>query len=300
MANITTTEAANSLATIVASEALGRWASNSILSRLVARDWDNEVATYGQAVQIPVRGAVTVADKSANTDYALVAPSDSAITVTLDKHKSVAFIIEDLARALSRPDLMLGYIDDAAIALAEQVDSDIAALYSGLSQTSNASGANGPLDYTDFIYARKVLSVAKAPMVNRSAVLHPTAAAELLADVRFTNRDYRGPVEESALKTGFLGEFAGFTCYEDQNIRESASLQKNLFIHRDAFVLVTRPLPAPDAGTGVITKVMDENGVGIRVMISYNHLKGGHVVTLDCLYGVAELRDAAGVMIETD
>ena len=69
MANITTSEVGDSLATIIAAEALGRLRSNTILSRLVARDWDNEVATHGQTVKIPFRGSLSVNDKSANTVY---------------------------------------------------------------------------------------------------------------------------------------------------------------------------------------------------------------------------------------
>lgn len=299
MANITTTEVGDSLATIIAAEALGRLRSNTIISRLVARDWDNEVATYGQVVKIPVRGALSVNDKAANTVYTLQTPDDSAISVTLNKHKEVSFVIEDLAAALARPDFLMGYIDDGIVALAEQIDGDLAALYSGFSQSVDASSTAGPLDSTDFIEARRLLSVAKASFAGRVAVLHPTAAAELLTDTKFTNRDYRGPAEESALVNGFLGNYAGFTVYEDQNVK-TATTNKNLFFQKNAMVLVTRPLPAPQGGTGVITKTMDEDGVGIRVMISYQHTLGGHMVTLDCLYGVAELRDNHGVVVLTD
>ena len=299
MANITTTEVGDSLATIVAAEALGRLRANSVLARLVARDWDNAVATYGQVVKIPFRGNLSVNDKVANTVYTLQAPDDSAISVTLNKHKEISFIIEDIAAALARPDFLMGYISDGVSALADQIDSDLAALYSGLSQSVDASSTNGPLDSSDFIEARRLLSVAKAPMTDRYAVLHPTAAAELLADTKFTNRDYRGPDEESALKTGWLGTYAGFQVFEDQNIKV-ATTQKNLFFHKNVFALVTRPLPTPRTGTGVISKVMDEDGIGIRVMISYNHNYGGHMVTLDCLYGVAELRDNHGVTVLTD
>jgi hypothetical protein len=300
LANITLTEVNDSLATIIAAEALGRLRSNTVLSRLIARDWDNEVASHGQIVKIPVRGSLSVNDKSANTNYTLQTPADTSVSVTLNKHKEVSFVIEDIAKALARPDFLMGYIDDAVIAIGEQIDADIAALYSGLSQSIDATSTAGPLDYTDFIAARKLLSVAKAPMSERYAVLHPTAAAELLADTKFTNRDYRGPAEESALKTGFLGEFGGFTVIEDQNIVETGSEQKNLFFHKNAFCLVTRPLPAPISGTGVVSKTMDEDGVGLRVQISYQHLLGGHLATVDVLYGVAELRDALGVNVRTD
>lgn len=300
MANITVTEVNDSLATIIAAEALGRLRSNTVLSRLVARDWDAEVASYGQVVKIPVRGALSVNDKSANTVYTLQTPADTSVSVTLNKHKEVSFVIEDIAAALARPDFLNGYIADAAIAIGEQIDADIAALYSGLSQSIDATSTAGPLVVADFVAARKLLSVAHAPNTNRVAVLHPTAAAEILGDTTFTNRDYRGPAEESALVNGYLGNIAGFQVLEDANIVETGSEQKNLFFHRDAFVLVTRPLPAPMAGTGVVSKVMDEGGVGLRVQISYQHTLGGHMVTIDCLYGVAELRDALGVNVRTD
>lgn len=302
MANITTTEAANNLATIVAAEALGRLRSNSVLANLIARDWDNEVATYGSAVQIPVRGSLSVNDKAANTNYTYQTPSDDKVTVTLNKHKEVSFVIEDLAKALGRSDYLMGYIDDAVIAIAEQIDGDIAALYSGLSQSVDATGTAGPLDKADFIEARRLLSVAKAPMTERYAVLHPTAAAEALAIAEFTNRDYRTQSDTPPLVNAnmVLGNFGGFTVIEDQNIKVATSKQRNLFFQKNAFALVTRPLPAPMDGTGVVSKVMSENGIGLRVMISYQHPLGGHLVTVDVLYGVAELRDGLGVVVLTD
>jgi hypothetical protein len=64
MANITTAEVNEMLATIIAAEALGRLRSNTVLAQLVARDWDTEVATYGQTVQIPFRGSLSVNDKA--------------------------------------------------------------------------------------------------------------------------------------------------------------------------------------------------------------------------------------------
>jgi hypothetical protein len=230
------------------------------------------------------------------------APSNTKVDVTLNKHKEVSFIVEDLAKALARPDILMGYIDDGIIALGEQIEGDIAALYSGFSQTVDATSTNGPLAVADFLEARRLLSVAKAPMVDRFAVLHPTATVEALNIEQLTNRDYRNQGETPALvNPSFqLGNFAGFTVIEAQNIKESASVQKNLFFQRNAMALVTRPLPSPQAGTGVVTKVMSENGLGLRVMISYQHLKGGHLVSIDCLYGVAELRDNHGVVVSTD
>lgn len=301
MANITVAEVNDGLATIIAAQALGRLRSNAVLANLVARDWDNDIATHGEAVQIPVRGSLSVNTKAANTAYTLQAPADDKVTVTL-VHREVSFVIEDIAKALARPDYLQGYVDDGMIAIAEDIDAAIAALYSGLSQSVDATGTAGPLEKADFIEARRLLSVAKAPQTERYAVLHPTAAAEALAITEFTNRDYKGPAEMSPLMEAgaVLGNFGGFVVIEDQNVKEATSKQRNLFFQKNAFVLVTRPLPAPMAGTGVVSKVMDENGVGLRVQISYQHTLGGHLVTIDVLYGVAELRDNHGVVVLTD
>ena len=137
MANITQTALGDSIPTIVAAEALGYLKSNTVLARLVSRNWDSEIATYGSAVKIPFLGDLTVNAKAADTVVTLNAPADTGVTVTLDQHNEVSFIMEDVGKALARPDVMSGYIRDALAVVAEEVDVDLAALYSGFSQKFN-------------------------------------------------------------------------------------------------------------------------------------------------------------------
>jgi len=61
--------------------------------------------------------------------------------------------------------------------------------------------------------------------------------------------------------------------------------------HKNAVTLVTRPLAAPAPGTGALASVADFNGLSVRVVITYNGTKQGHLVTVDILGGV-ELLDA--------
>jgi hypothetical protein len=90
VANITTTAVDDGLATIIAAEALGYLKANTVLARLVARDWDDNVASYGQVVKIPFTGSLSVNDKAADTVITLNAPTDTSISVTLNKHKEVS------------------------------------------------------------------------------------------------------------------------------------------------------------------------------------------------------------------
>lgn len=298
MPNITTTEVNDSIATIIAAEALGYLKANTVLARIVNRNYENEVATHGQSVKIPFAGALSTNDKAVNTVVTLQAPADTAVTLTLNKHKEVSFLLEDTARALARPDWLSVYARDGMAKLAEQIDSDIGALYSGLSQTIDATSTSGSLTEADFREARRLLNAAKAPQSGRWAVLHEDAEYEALGIEKITNRDYAESLGQMVADS-LSGRFAGFNIVMSQNIPVAATQCKNLFLHSDAIVFATRPLPTDGNGKGVTQVVMSEDGIGLRVTISYNPDHLGLQVTIDVLYGVAELRDAFGVVVST-
>lgn len=296
MANITTTQVGDSIPTIIAAQALGYLKANTVLARLVNRDYENEVAQFGNVVKIPYGGSLSVNDKAADTVITLQTPNDSVYTLTLNKHKEVSFVIEDLAKAFARPDWFSVYAADAMAVMAEQIDSDIAALYSGFSQTIDATAG---LSETTFREARRVLNSAKAPLEQRFAVLHEDAEYEMLGLEKATNRDYAESLGSKAAGA-FTGRFMGFDVFLDQKIATSGGQCKNLFFHRNAIVMANRPLPVAPAGMGAIQRVMNEDGIALRVTMSYDHDYLGAKFTLDTLYGVAEMRDSHGVAVSTD
>lgn len=211
---ITTTEAAEVIPTIVAAETLGKLKTNAVLAHLVNRDYEQDVADYGQTVKVGVRGAVSVVDKAAGTDLSPQNPAATSKSVTLDKHKAVPIQADDIAVMMARPDLISGYAEDAAIAIVEQMEADIAGLYAGLSQTIDATVA---LTEDSFRNGRRLLNAAKAPLANRFAVLHEDAEYELLGIEKATNRDYAESLGQSAANA-FTGRFMGFDMFMDQNI----------------------------------------------------------------------------------
>ena len=296
MANVGVGELSTAIPTIIAAEALGYLKANTVFAQLVSRDWDNDIAQYGDTVSVQFLGALSVNDKATDTAVTLQTPSTSGISVVLDKHKEVSFLIEDIGKALARPDVLSGYISDALKVVAEQIDSDIAGLYSGLSQTIDATAG---MAEDDFRNARMKLNAAKAPLGDRSFVMSEDGEYELLGIDRFVNRDYEqlgsGP---AGLISAYAGRFMGFNVFMDQKTVFSTDW-KNIAFHRDAFVLASRPLPPAPAGAGVLQTVMDEDGMGLRVTISYNPDHLGVQVTVDVLYGVKELRDTFGVLVTT-
>jgi hypothetical protein len=296
MANITTTQVSSAIPTIVAAKTLGRLKANLVLANIINRDYDNEVAVNGQTVNVQVRGALSVNDKAANTVVTLQTPSTSSLPVTLNKHKEVSFLAEDLAIMFARPNLIDGYAEDAAIAIAEQVETDIAALYSGFSQTLSA--LTGLAEGT-FREGQRLLNAAKAPQSQRYAVLHEDAYKEAGGIEKLINRDYQGDAAMEAIKNGYLGMLSGFNVQLSQQIATASSQCKNLFLHRNAAVLATRPLRKTAPGRGVEQVTMNMNDLGLRVTMSYSHDYLGEKMTIDFLYGVAELRDSHGITVST-
>ena len=295
MANITTTEVAQVIPVIVASQTLGALASNMALLGIVNRDYDSDVAQYGQSVKIGKRGALSVNDKAANTNVTRQTPSHTAVTVTLNKHKEVTIAAEDLAIMFSRPDVIAGYAEDAAIALLEAIEGDLAGLYSGLSQTIDATSGLGDDDFRE---GQRLLNSAKAPLSNRWAVLHEDAYKEAEGLDKLINADYQGSDAFAAVQAGMLGRYAGFNILLDQNIKVASTQCKNLFLHRNALVLATRPMRQTQR-RNVEQVVQSENGIGLRVTMSYDANMLAEQMTIDMLYGVAELRDDHGVVVST-
>lgn len=296
MANITATLVADSTPTIIAAEALQYLRANTVLARLVNRNYENEVKEYGNVVKIPYGGTLSVNDKAADTVITLQAPNDAVYTLTLNKHKEVSFILEDIAKAFARPDWFAVYAADAMSVLAEAIDTDVAGLYSGLSQTINAVAG---LSETSFREGRRLLNAAKAPLNDRVAVLHEDAEYEMLGLEKVVNRDYAEMLGAKAADA-LTGRFMGFNVFLDQQVVVSGGQCKNIFFQKNAFVMANRPLPVAPAGMGVNQRVLNEDGVALRVTMSYSHDYLGAKFTLDTLYGVAELRDSHGVAVSTD
>lgn len=69
----------------------------------------------------------------------------------------------------------------------------------------------------------------------------------------------------------------------------------NFGFHRNALALVTRPLAAPDPEAGARSFVASWDGISMRVTITYDGRKQGHLVTCDLLMGVKVLDVRLGV-----
>jgi P22 coat protein - gene protein 5 len=71
----------------------------------------------------------------------------------------------------------------------------------------------------------------------------------------------------------------------------------NFVFHRNALALVSRPLALPRAGMGALAANVTYNNLSMRVVMSYQGVNQGTLVTLDMLMGVAVFERLAGVLL---
>jgi hypothetical protein len=298
MANVTVTSAANFIPEIWANLALEALRNRLVLANLVTRDTALGEFTQGDILHIPVPGTFTANNKVANTNVTLQVPTDSVIDVTLNKHKEVSFLIEDPVRAQQNQDVMGRYVRNAIVPLAEAIESDLFALYAGLSQSVGTSGT----DITPAVFRSAILKMNQANVDTSQlyAILSAKDSMALLADTNLAT--YFANSNTKAITEAEVGRLYGSTIYSSNLVpvvAGSPNSTKNLMVTPDFAVLAMRGLPTDGGGAPVDQRNYPdpESNLTFRMTTSYNANALGVQVTFDVLYGVAELRDLAGVVM---
>ena len=292
----TTTTGATFIPELWSDEVIAGYKKNLVLGNLVTKI--NHAGKKGDTIHIPkpVRGSANA--KSANTQVTLQGDTHSEVQVSINKHYEYSVLMEDITEVQALQSLRRFYTDDAGYALAQQVDTDLFTLTEALQggtvggtgaslyekaviggdgttlYTGNSSNAN---DITDAGIRAMILKLdnADVPSDNRFMVIPPIAANDMLGINRFTEQEFIGNGE--AIKTGKIGSIYGMDVYVSSNCPSinSDAQRVGVMMHKDALCFAEQ--------------------MGVRSQTQYKQEYLGDLFTADTLYGVAELRDDAGV-----
>ena len=299
--HVTTTIAGNFIPELWSDEVIGAYKSNLVVANVVTRL--NHKGKKGDQIHIPVPTRGSASAKAANTVVTLSAATNTVVTVSLDKHYEYSKLIEDIAEVQSLASMRKFYTDDAGYALAKQVDSDLIDLGEGFQGGSTTDGSytkayanwtsgltywsgTNEEDITDAGLRALILKLdnADVPMDNRSLIIPPICANDLLGINRFTEQAYIGSGD--ALRTGKIGQIYGIDVFISTNCDTAASgggtgssgggdERVGILMHKDALVLAEQ--------------------VGVRSQTQYKQEYLGDLFTSDTIYGVKELRNDAGL-----
>lgn len=267
-----------------------------VLANLVKR-FDSELTDGGDILRVPLVSNLTANAKAANTQVTLNAPTETQFTMNINRHFEASYLVEDRLKVQSKYNLLEQYSGKAGYAIGVQIDSDLAGLYSGLSQTVG----NSTTDITDanLVRAIQYLDDANAPQTERYFVIKPAGLAHVRLIDKFSRWDALGISPNPASgagglsngssvvrrigPNGFVGTLYNVEVYMSTNLTEEAGTSDvvhNLLFHKEAFALGMQQKP--------------------RMQFQYKQEYLGNLATTDAIWGFAEYRDTFGVDFRSD
>lgn len=287
--------------TIIAQKALQRFPAYLNLARTVSKDSDWVTASMGTTIQVPKLGAVSANDKTAGNTYTKQNPTATNVEVVLNKHKEVTFTIDDVTKVVENQDTQARYGEDGAIALAEAVETSLAALHPDITNTLTWDRTSATTIDNSLLAVRKFFTDQKVPKTEQKYLyVDATVFNDLLGQQKYTDQSWRGA--NNSVAEGQMIRTYGFEIWESQMIETSGSpvAYHNLAYTRGGLVLASRPLPRPEGFGGNFAVINDPSiGLSLRTLFWYNADIGAHQLTLDLLYGVKVLDVRRVVEVES-
>lgn len=207
-------------------------------------DYEGVISGVGSTVKINGIDDLTIGDYVKNTDIA--APETLTgieRSLVIDQANYFNFQIDDIDQAQQTPKLMDKAMERAAYQLRDEADKYIASLHTDVAVGNTIGDDTTPIAltannaYQILVQARGVLSKTDTPTNDRWIVVPPDVYSLLLLDQRFTQATAQG---DEVLANGRVGNAAGFTIYESNNVVEAGGEFKIMFGQRDAITYASQ------------------------------------------------------------
>ena len=213
---------ANTFVTLqeIARQALPRLCDNLVFPNLIYRDFSEEFHGVGDTVKVrkPVVYEAGEFDESKGVQYQDIV--EDSVDVKLEHIATVDARASAIEAATSIDDLNRVFIEPAAIAIAEKINSDGLKLYADVFNCVGEAGVT-PDSLGHIAAARKALNIAGAPMTGRCAVWDADADAAFMSLDALVNAEKAGSC--MALRDGSIGRVYGIDNYMSQAVKSHAA-----------------------------------------------------------------------------
>lgn len=237
---------------------------------------------YGDVIHIPEMSLISASNKGTGSDVSYDATATTETQLTINKHKYVAKLFEDVLMIQSEADLVEKYSRMMGEALARQVDADIWGELDGLNQ-SQALSADDTLTAGVFESVLASLGENDIPYMDGECamVVNPTLFADILnpsAGIAqyFIRNDAVGEGNRG-LRSGLVGSLYGIDVYMSNTVSTggTATTIPGAVFHKSACVIAVQN--------------------DVRVQSEYSIDALGTKVVSDLLYGVKLIDDSDNI-----
>lgn len=261
--------------------------ANLVAAKLFAQM--NFVGKKGDTIHIPKISTLTTNSKLPQQQVTLQSPTEDELVLTINRHEEVSQIFEDILIVQQSYDLRGEYTNQAGIAIARKIDTDILALYNKLDSIVSGtdgrtvwnpaiSGNGGDITDEAFRNMLETLDNADVPEDGRFMIIPPSQKNVLRGIPKFIEADKFG--SELPVQKGYWGTIYGIPVY--YTTRCPIVLASDLTPYRVCFL----------AHTEALLSIMQMN---VRVQADYIQQYLGTLVTSDVIYDVHEKRTDHGI-----
>ena len=204
----------------IARLALPRLSENLVFPGLIYRDYADELHGMGDVVKVRKPVLYEAGEFNAQTGVSYQDMVEDSVDVALNHIATVDARASAVEAATCIDDLNRVFVEPAAAAIAEKINSDGLKLYQDVYNCVGTAGTT-PSTLAAMAAARKALNLAKAPAAGRCAVWDVDADAALMSLDALVNAEKAGSNE--ALREGAIGRVYGMDNYMSQAVKSHAT-----------------------------------------------------------------------------
>ena len=239
---------------------------------------------YGDAINVPEMSIISASAKSAGADVAYDATATTTTQLTLNKHKYVAKLFEDIALIQSEADLVSKYSRMMGEALARQVDADLWAQIEQVNQSQDLS-ADNTLTAGVFESVLATLGENDIPYMDGECamVVNPTLFADILNPSGgiaqyFIRNDAVGEGNHG-LRSGMIGSLYGIDVYMSNVVTSALDNDKvvGAVFHKSAAVFASQQevrVQSEYSIDALGTKLVSDLLYGCKLIDDSDNIKG--------------------------
>lgn len=239
MGNVTTTTAAKMIA-----EKWTRKIEKPFYKALYFADKvlrrDDLVSDGGSKIHIPFLSTYDARDKTAGTAVTFDANTETEIVLTINKHKYLAFLIEDIVKVQANYSLQDAYRGAQTEALGRAVDTDLASVHASAG-TNVAGGAT--VDDADMLSAVLALDLANTPQTERSGIFAVKPMNDLRGVNKYVAYDQTGKTGLAVSNQSLIANVYGIDMFMSNNVVDDATNTHSLVFHKSALSLAVQLKP---------------------------------------------------------
>lgn len=204
--------------TLWARESLMILRNNMVMAPLVHRDFEMEIASYGDIVNTRKPGDFSAKRKTSTDDVTVQDATGTNVPVKLNQHIHTSFMIKDEEMSKAFKDLVSEFLEPAVISLAQFVDQMVLGQHAQwLLNTNYYAGSLGAgSSKASIVETRQKMTENKCPLNIRNLAHSPASEADLLNIAEFLNADKIGD-DGTKMREASLGRLLGFNHWVDQN-----------------------------------------------------------------------------------